>query len=350
MIARQTSQESASGSRKGDDMQVRFTRLAVFVVALSAVAAGCGKYSISNIRSAKAFQDANALYMKGDYKGAIPFYEKSVSLNPDLGFAFFFLGNSYDNLYKPLKKDDPNNQGYAENAAANYRLAIDKLAKTTNPKELEVRRNSFEYLIALYGQDKLNDFSKAEPVARELIALDPQDPSTYRILAKLYEDQGRFDEAEKELLASIEAKPAEALGYQMLAGFYNRRGDFQKTMEAWYRRAAMEPKNPEAWQMIASYYQQKVFLDKRLPRAQALDYTLKGLEAADKALALSPDYLDAVTYKNILLRQEALYEKDPAKQKALLAEAEILYKRALELKAKQEGATAAEAGKAGKGK
>lgn len=331
-------------------MQVRFTRLAVLVVALSAVAAGCGKYSISNIRSAKAFQDANALYMKADYKGAVPLYEKSVTLNPDLGFAYFFLGNSYDNLYKPLKKDDPANQGYAEKAAAAYRMAIDKLAKTTNPKEMEFRRNSYEYLIALYGQDKLNDFGKAEPVARELIALDPQDPSTYRILAKLYEDQGRFDEAEKELLASIDVKPAEALGYQMLAAYYNRRGDFEKTMEAWNRRAAAEPKNPEAWHTVGVYYQDKVFRDKRLPRATALQYTLSGIEAENKALSLSPDYYEAITFKNILLRQQALYEKDPAKQKALLAEAEILLKRALELKAKQEGAAATEAGKAGKGK
>ena len=53
--------------------------------------AGCGKYSISNIRSAKAFQDANLLYGKGDYRNAAPLYEKAVSLNPDLGFAYFFL-------------------------------------------------------------------------------------------------------------------------------------------------------------------------------------------------------------------------------------------------------------------
>jgi hypothetical protein len=76
-------------------MQVRFTRLAVLVVALSAAAAGCGKYSISNIRSAKAFQDANALYTRGDYAGAAVKYQDSITLNPDLGFAYFFLGHSH---------------------------------------------------------------------------------------------------------------------------------------------------------------------------------------------------------------------------------------------------------------
>ena len=53
-------------------MQVRLTRLAVFVIVLGVAAAGCGKYSIGNIRSAKAFQDGTNLYKKADYKGAVP--------------------------------------------------------------------------------------------------------------------------------------------------------------------------------------------------------------------------------------------------------------------------------------
>ncbi len=87
-------------------MQVRFIRLVVLVVAVCVVAAGCGKYSIGNIRSAKAFQDANGLYKKADYKGAVERYEDSIRFNPELGFAYFFLGNSYDQMYRPAKKGD----------------------------------------------------------------------------------------------------------------------------------------------------------------------------------------------------------------------------------------------------
>lgn len=330
-------------------MQFRFSRLAVLVVAASVAVAGCGKYSISNIRSAKAFQDANLLYGKGDYRNAAPLYEKAVSLNPDLGFAYFFLGNCYDNMYKPTRQDDPENVKNLDKAATNYRTAIDKLASTTNPKELEVRRNAFEYLIALYGPDKINDFAKAEPVAKELIAMDPGDPSTYRILAKLYEDQGRFDESEKALLDSIQAKPNEPLGYQMLAAYYDRRGEFEKTIQAWQKRADIEPKNPEAWHTIAVYYQKKVFNDKKLPRATALDYTLKGLAAEEKALELSPEYFEALTYKNILMKQQALYETDPAKRKQLLADSDLVFKKAMAVRDKQQGADAKKP-EAGKGR
>jgi len=329
-------------------MQVRFSRLAVPVLVLGVTfAAGCGKYSISNIRSAKAFQDANQMYTKSDWAGAAAGYEDAIRFNPDLGFAYFFLGHSYEQQYKPTKKDDQANVDHLRKAAENYRIAVDKMKDAKDPKEQQVRRYAFEYLIAVYGPDKLNDFSKAEPVARELIALDPTDPGPYRILAKLYEDQGRNDDAERELLKAIDVKPTEPLGYQTLAGFYQKLGDFDKTINAWIKRAEIEPKNPEAWHTIGQYYQAKVFSDHRLARNVALEMTLKGLEAEDKALALSPDYYEAVAYKNILLRQEALYEKDPVKQKALIAEADVLFKRANELREKQAG-DASKAG--GKGK
>lgn len=316
-------------------MQVRFVRPIVLVVAMSAAVAGCGKYSISNIRSAKAFQDANKLYQRNDYKGAAALYEDAIGFNPDLGFAYFFLGNSYDNMYKAAKKGEPENDANLTKAAQHYRTSIDKLATSTDEKEKQIRRYSFEYLIALYGSDKLNDFAKAEPIAKELIAVDPNDASTYQMLGKLYEDQGRFDEAEAQFLRAVDVNPKEPTGYQILAAYYNRQGNFPKTMEAWNKRAEVEPKNPEAWHTIGVYYQDYVFKEKRLASKAALDYTLKGIEAENKALAINPEYFEALTYKNILLRQQALYERSPARQKELLNEAEALYNKAMEVRKKQ---------------
>jgi tetratricopeptide (TPR) repeat protein len=319
-------------------MKVRLTRFAVVAIALAVFSAGCGKYSISNIRSAKAFQDANSHYSKQEYAAAVPYYEASIKHNPDLGYPYFFLGHSHDQLFKPAKKDDPKNIEHLQEAAKYYRLAVEKLKDAKDEKEQQVRRYAYEYLIAVYGESKLNDFPKAEAATRELIALDPKDGSTHRILGKLYEDQGRFDEAEQAFNAAIAAEPNAPIGYQMLAGYYERRGDFPKTINAYIKRAEIEPRNPEAWHTIGAYYQLKLMSDKRLPRAQALDLALKGIAAEDKALSLSADYIEAITYKNILLRQQALYETSPAKQKELLEEADRLFKRQNELRKKQEGA------------
>ena len=113
-----------------------------------------------------------------------------------------------------------------------------------------------------------------------------------------------------------------------------------------------EPNNPEAWHTIGGFYQDKVFRDKKLAQAKvALDYTLKGIEAEDKALALNPEYFEALTFKNILLRQQALYEKDPAEAEgAASSEADDSDEKALEVQKKQNQGAAAAAAAATAGK
>ena len=59
-----------------------------------------------------------------------------------------------------------------------------------------IRKRSYEYLIAAYGPEKLNDFSQAEPIARAHRRSSRTSPATTRRSAKLYEDQGRLEEAE----------------------------------------------------------------------------------------------------------------------------------------------------------
>jgi hypothetical protein len=50
----------------------------------------------------------------------------------------------------------------------------------------------------------------------------------------------------------------------------------------------------------------------------------------DKALSLNPDYLDALTYKNILLRLKANINTDRPEQKRLIDEADKLRKRVID--------------------
>ena len=64
--------------------------------------------------------------------------------------------------------------------------------------------------------------------------------------------------------------------------------------------------------------------------------------AEDKAIELKNDYFEAITYKNLLLRLQANVEKDPAKQQALLKEADRLRDQAQELRKKQQAGAAGE--------
>src|SRR5262249_3976922 len=73
--------------------------------------------------------------------------------------------------------------------------------------------------------------------------------------------------------------------------------------------------------------------------AQKRDYITKGVEAADKALAIKTDFVEALTFKGLLLRQQALVEKDPAKQQELVKQGTALGDKANELRKAQQKST-----------
>ena len=138
-------------------------------------------------------------------------------------------------------------------------------------------------------------------------------------------------EAEQALLKARDARPNDPTVWSSIAGYYNRQGDFEKTMEAFNKAAELDPNNPQGYHLIGSYYQEKASKDFRLSPAQKAEMNAKGIAAEDKALQLNPNYIEALVYKNILLRQQANLEKDPAKQKDLIREADDLRNKAMDL-------------------
>src|SRR5262249_6114931 len=315
------------------------TAAMTLVLGLSVAAAGCGKYSIGTLKAIKAFKDGNLAYAQKDWKKAVEHYEVVVQHPdafdqvPQLVTSYFFLGNSYDQLYKPARQGDPTNDGYIQKAIANYRKGADD-----SHSDKQWKKSSLEYMAAAYGPDKLNDPAKAEPIYKEIIQLDPQEPTNYMALAKLYEDAGRYDDAEAQYTKAKEVKPNDPNVLAAEAGFYNRQGDFPKTIDALEKAAALEPNNPEGYHRVATFYWEKANKDYRLSESEKKNYILKGLAMENKALELNPDYMDAMTYKNILLRLQARVEKDPKVQKDLLDEADRLRNKVIDAqKRKQTG-------------
>ena len=310
--------------------------VAALATAITFTAVGCGQ--VQGLKGRKAYKDANAAYQTQDYKKAADLYKTTVEADPDAKEtlpAYFFLANSLDNLYKPSKKGDPTNDQLMEDAVKNYQLAADKLGASDSADYKKLGKLSLQYLVAAYGSDKLNDPGKAEPVLQNMIRNEPGDIANYFMLARLYEDAGVYDEAERMFLAAKDARPNDASVYTSLASFYNRQGKFDKTINALEQRAQKEANNPEAWQTIAVYYQDEARKDSRLKDTEKRDYIGKGLVAADKALTIKPDYADAMTYKGLLLRLQANLEKEPAKQQDLLKKAKELSDQAEEARKKK---------------
>jgi tetratricopeptide (TPR) repeat protein len=299
------------------------------VLGLSLVAAGCGKYSWGALKAQKAYKEANTLYQGSDWKGAAQKYEEALASDPSRAEVYFYLGNCYDNLYKASHAGEPENDSYIQKAIEFYEKSAEK-----DPKP-EMRKLALQYLVSAYGPEKLNQPEKAEPIVQKMIQIEPTAPENYFALMQIYENAGRYEDAEQALIKAREAAPSNPLVYTTIAGFYNRQGDFPKTMEALHKAADLEPKNPQGYQMVATYYWEKAYKDHRLTSPQKKEYIQKGIEAADKALALNPDYAEALTYKNLLLRMLGNEETDLVKRAAYYKQADELRNRAIELNKKR---------------
>ena len=288
----------------------------------------------------RTFKDANLAYNRGLYDEAIELYEEVLTvisasnaeseLAQQLTPAYFFIANSYDNLYQPGLNSAENND-YLEEAIKYYELGSTEIAAES------YRTLSLQYLVAAFGPDKLNDPSRSEPVLREMIMDDPENPDSYFRLAQLYEEAGLFEDAES-IYSSVQTfRGDDPVVYLQLAGFYNRAGEFDLTIGALEQRAEIEPDNPEAYYTISTFYWEKAFRDFRITKEEKIEYIMAGLEAADRALVLNDTYFDALVYKNILLRMQANETEDLDERDRLILEADELRARATELEEAQRG-------------
>jgi tetratricopeptide (TPR) repeat protein len=302
----------------------------VATIGLSSTMA-CAK--AASVRAMLTLKEANQAYQSQDYKRAAQLYEQTIQTDPNQVAVYFFLGNSYDNLWKPGSKD-PGNDELMTKAVQNYTLAAERIP-TDTPENAHLKSLALQYLMAAYGPEKLDDPVKAEPVIIHLIELDPSEPANYFQLAKLYEDAGEYEAAEKALVRAKEVKPTEPNVYVQLANFYKRQDQFDKEMQALEERAQKEPNNPEAFQTIATQYWDQGYRGVGVSAADKKTYVDKGIVAVDRALQIRPDYVEALVYKNLLLRSQALLEKDPARQQQLLKEADTLRDKAEDIRKKK---------------
>lgn len=94
--------------------------------------------------------------------------------------------------------------------------------------------------------------------------------------------------------------------------------------------AAANPTSAAAQHRLGVFYWDKTRAADVTPE-EKLAYVLKGIASEDRALGINPDYVEAIVYKNILLRMQANLSTDPIEQKRLIDEADALRMRALSL-------------------
>jgi TonB family protein len=178
--------------------------------------------------------------------------------------------------------------------------------------------------------------SKAAPAREEelkqTIASSPRAPKPYFELARLQEARGAISDAETTLSALRAAVPNNTAVLNAIVGFYKRQGQFDTVIEALEQISALDPSDPMRHHVIATFYLEKVQKDTALSASEKLTYIQSGIAATDRSLALDPEYVEALVYKNLLLRMQADLEADSATRQRLIAEADRLRNRAVELR------------------
>ncbi len=136
---------------------------------------------------------------------------------------------------------------------------------------------------------------------------------------------------EAELRAEIAAEGLTTGRAMRLVSMLVRQGKTAPAMEVLEDLARVRPDDRTVHQTIAAYYEELVRKSPDLTPDERRAYIEKGIAAADRAIALDPQYMEAIVYKNLLLRHQALRETDASRRTLLLQEADRLRAYAIDL-------------------
>jgi tetratricopeptide (TPR) repeat protein len=310
------------------------------------LAAGC-----TQVQAKQAFKDGNKAYKEEDFKKAILKYGAAVEHDPNFAEAWFYLGSAHNAMYRP-GKTEPENVARLEEAIRAYDKSLEvNKGETENQKK--VKLNTLAALTSIYSDDPKRNYDTAYKYAEQLVAENPNDAKNLYAMANLYEKFEKVDDAERMYKQIADSNPSDPKACGALAGFYNKplwkdesgaaRSKFDEAVTMLDRCAQLAPDDPSGYQKVATFYWDKAYRDPLLTDEQKLAFAQKGLDAVDKALALKPDYFEAVIFKGLLMREKAKATSNPRLRQQYLDEAVALAKQGQDLRKEAEAASAAAA-------
>lgn len=260
----------------------RATVAALFLASVS-VLAGCNK-----IKSRQEIKKGNEFFKANQYQAALAAYQDALRLDPTEAKLKKNIGLAYMALYQPGSK---------------------------HPKDLEFAAKAIENL-------------------REYLNAHPEDRRAREFLVSMYLATDRYDDAIAFYQDRLKSDPKDMKAIGSLAAMYFKKGDFEKGMEWEQRLATADPSNPEPYVMIGVQAWDRSYHYPDIDPATRGRIVDQGLAALEKALKMKPDNFDALTYMNLLYREKAKIESDPAKQQEYVAMADKFRQQALELRKK----------------
>jgi len=220
-------------------------------------------------------------------------------------------------------------------------LAILALAATSCAK-LQARDNLNKGVRAFRDAH----YDNAVTYFKQAVELDPDLTTAEIYLATAYSQQyipgGRSEENDKNAQLAIQTfenvlkrEPNNVNAIAGLASIHQNTNQFQKAHDYYMKYAQLDSSNPVPFYAIGSVDWIIVYDKNNPPPADEQGKLVdEGLQNLDKALALNPDYDDAMTYKNLLYREKARLATNDADKKKLTDLADEWFNKSLETRKK----------------
>jgi tetratricopeptide (TPR) repeat protein len=268
----------------------RTTVAALLVFASMAALTGCNK-----IKSRQEIKKGNEFFKASQYQAALASYQVALRLDPNESKLHKNIGLAYMALYQPGSK---------------------------HPKDLEFANKAIENL-------------------KEYLVAHPEDRRAREFLVSMFLQTDKYDDAIAFYQDRLKADPNDTKAMSSLAAMYFKKGDFDQGTTWEEQLVRRDPKNPEPYVMIGVQAWDRSYHYPDIDPAARGKIVDSGLAALDKALKMKPDNFDALTYINLLYREKAKIETDPAKQQEYVATADRYRQQALDLRKKNLATTPA---------
>jgi tetratricopeptide (TPR) repeat protein len=241
------------------------------------VSSGCEK-----LKARDELNKGVAAYKDVKYQLAVDHFKQAVELDPTLVNARLYLATAYANQYVPGSQTDENLQ-VGEQAIAEFQKVLE-----TDPSNL----GSISGIASLYFQMKRMD--DAKEYYKKQIAIDPTNPEAYYSVGVI--DWTQTYQPRMVLRTRLNLKTDDPI------------------------------KDPKERQALT---------ERNLPLVQ------EGMEMINKAMEYRQDYDDAMAYLNLLYREKADLEDNPAAREEDLKTADSWTDKALAIKKAKAQAAAA---------
>jgi tetratricopeptide (TPR) repeat protein len=302
------------------------------------VGTGC-----STVRAKAAFKDGNKFYKEENFKKAIEEYSQAVEYDPGYSEAYFYLGSSWQALFRP-GNDTPENLERLDKAVEYFTKSLET-NKQESENQKKVRTNTLAALAGIFAEPPKQDSTKAFEYMQLLLQEAPNDVKNLYAIANLHEKFNQIAEAEAAYKKVTELNPQDVKACAALASFYNKplwegRSRFDDATATLERCANLDPNDATGFHRIAQFFWDKAYRDPMLTDPQKEDYAGKGMAAVDKSLQINPNYWEALITKGLLYRVQATVAKNPRQRAELLEQAATIQKMALDLRKQQQQAAA----------